>query len=802
MAGGAWWKSDWFFGACTTLFFLLAHSTALEPIQHLEYYFYDLNARTNALPADDNIVIVNLDRQSMKNMGDRPQAAVAKAIAWLSAAGARLIALDVFYARPGRSTAGKSPATPSLPDAVRASGNTLLPIYFLTGTTSIHLNTNIPDYIRRMAIGHINDSEESSDPLVGAYLRAPYPALARAAAGLGYLNMLADDDHVVRSEPLAMMSSGHFFPSMALSLAAGALHVPMNDIRINIGRFIELGPINIPVNNRIQMLPAFHKHGYPTYTFSAVRSGSLPAELFSDKIILIGKAGKGLGNRFATPFSAQMSTVEFNANLLQSILKEESVNRPAWAAMAETGLLLIIGLYLMLVLPRMPMFTGAIVSVPLLALIIGVDTLLLRNYALWLQGMDAAMLLLIGHAGLALKHYVSAHHKSRRSDTSDMHETNKMLGFSFQNQGMLDQAYEKYMACPMNEEIASFMYDLALAFERKRQFSKAINIYEYIGVYQASYKDIQGRILSAANANNAMSGNDTNTGLSALLLASDDKPTLGRYEILSELGKGAMGTVFLGRDPKINRQVAIKTMALSEEFETDELEEVKSRFFHEAEIAGMLNHPNIVTIFDAGDERDLAYIAMEFLDGIDLVPYTKEGRLLPLATTLKIVGKVAEALQYAHKHGVIHRDIKPANTMILKNKAVKVTDFGIAHIAESSKSKAGVVLGTPSYMSPEQLSGKVLDGRSDLFSLGVMLYELVSGVRPFQAESITKLMLKIAKEPHVDVREHNPDIADCVAALIDCLLVKKVQLRFNTASDVLEEINRCLREINRSGDQP
>ena len=798
MEGGTFWKSDWFFGTCLTLFLLLAHSIALEPVQHMDRSFYDMNVRNNALQTDDDIVIINLDRKSIASIGDHPQEAVAQIITRLSAAGARLIALDIFYGQPDKD--GRAPLT--LPDAVRASGNTLLPIYFLTGTVNTRLNADIPAYIRRTTIGHINDSEGVSNPINGTYLRTPYANLTRAAAGLGHMNIHPDDDSIVRSEPLAILYSGHYFPSMSLSMAAGALHISMNDIRINTGRSIELGPLNIPVNDRIQMLPAFHKQEFQTYSFSAVLSGAVPDESFDDKIVLIGMTGKESANTFATPFSARMSTVEFNAHVLQSILKEEAINRPSWANMAEAGLLLLIGLYLVLLLPRIPVLIGVAASVLLLILIIGADTLLLNSYALWFQAMPAVLLLIIGHAGLALKHYYSTRHHTLQSNASSVDETNKMLAFSFQNQGMLDQACEKFMACRMNEEIASCMYELALSFERKRQFSKAVNIYEYIGEYQTDYKDIQARIISAGNSNDALSGSDKNSGLSALLLTGENRPTLGRYEILSELGKGAMGTVFLGRDPKINRQVAIKTMALSEEFEADELEEVKSRFFHEAEIAGMLNHPNIVTIFDAGDEHDLAYIAMEFLDGIDLVPYTKKDRLLPIQTTLKVVGKVAEALQYAHDHGVIHRDIKPANIMILKNKTVKVTDFGIAHIAESSKSKAGVVLGTPSYMSPEQLSGKELDGRSDLFSLGVMLYELTSGVRPFRAESISKLMLKIAKEPHVAVQEHNPDIPDCVAVLIDRLLAKKSQQRFNSASEVLDEISRCLREMNRPGGQP
>jgi serine/threonine protein kinase len=182
---------------------------------------------------------------------------------------------------------------------------------------------------------------------------------------------------------------------------------------------------------------------------------------------------------------------------------------------------------------------------------------------------------------------------------------------------------------------------------------------------------------------------------------------LGRYEIEKELGKGAMGVVYLGRDPKINRVVAIKTMALSQEFEADELVEVKERFFREAETAGRLNHANIVTMFDAGEEHDLAYIAMEFLKGKDLVPYAKPGNLLPLPRVMSIVARVADALSYAHENNVVHRDIKPANIMYEpESDQVKVTDFGIARITDSSKTKTGMVLGTPSFMSPEQLAGK------------------------------------------------------------------------------------------------
>ena len=259
--------------------------------------------------------------------------------------------------------------------------------------------------------------------------------------------------------------------------------------------------------------------------------------------------------------------------------------------------------------------------------------------------------------------------------------------------------------------------------------------------------------------------------------------TLGKFELLSELGKGAMGVVYQGKDPKIGRVVAIKTMALSEEFSGDDLVDARERFFREAETAGRLQHQNIVTIFDAGEEHDLAYIAMEFLKGRDLTEHTKPGNLLPVTTVISVASRVALALDYAHRQQVVHRDIKPANIMYERDTdTVKVTDFGIARITDSSKTKTGLVLGTPSFMSPEQLAGKKVDGRSDLYSLGVMLYQMLTGVLPFRGESMAELMYKIANEEAADVRVHRDGLGEPLAALLKMALSKQPEARYQTGA--------------------
>lgn len=282
-----------------------------------------------------------------------------------------------------------------------------------------------------------------------------------------------------------------------------------------------------------------------------------------------------------------------------------------------------------------------------------------------------------------------------------------------------------------------------------------------------------------------------------------DRATLGRYRIERELGRGAMGAVYLGRDPKIGRQVAIKTMALSREFAGDELVEARERFFREAETAGRLQHRDIVTIFDAGEDQELAYIAMEYLKGDDLQAYTQVPRLLPVTTVLTVVARVADALAYAHSQGVVHRDIKPANVMVdLPNDVVKVTDFGIARVSDSSRTRTGMVLGTPSYMSPEQMAGRRVDGRSDLYSLGVMLFQLLTGRLPHRSDSMATLMQQIANEAAPDVRSVRPDLPEGLARAVALTLEKRPEARYASGQQLAADLRAVATRLVAANAEP
>jgi serine/threonine protein kinase len=224
---------------------------------------------------------------------------------------------------------------------------------------------------------------------------------------------------------------------------------------------------------------------------------------------------------------------------------------------------------------------------------------------------------------------------------------------------------------------------------------------------------------------------------------------------------------------------------------------VRERFFREAETAGRLHHPNIVTIYDAGEEHDLAYIAMEYLQGKDMATYIKPDSQLSYEWIFDVSIKIVDALDFAHKNDVVHRDIKPANIIYYDtDKSVKVTDFGIARITASSKTKTGVVLGTPSYMSPEQLAGKHVDGRSDLFSFGVMLYEMIAGKTPFTGDSLATLMYQIANSPTPDIKQARADIPPCLEKIVKKLMQKDPDKRYATGEDVKQDLQSCRSKLS------
>ena len=270
---------------------------------------------------------------------------------------------------------------------------------------------------------------------------------------------------------------------------------------------------------------------------------------------------------------------------------------------------------------------------------------------------------------------------------------------------------------------------------------------------------------------------------------------LGRYVIQSELGRGAMGVVYKALDSVLERPVAVKTVNIS--LERDHADKYEQRFYQEARAAGALNHPNIVTIHDVGKAGDVVFMAMEYIEGVELRSLIGEGRPLRVAQALTIAAQVAEGLAYAHQRGVVHRDIKPANIMVVANGPVKITDFGIARMRGTGDlTQTGMLLGSPKYMSPEQVIGKRADHRSDIFSLGVILYEMLCGAAPFNGENVTALMYQIVNFVPPAPSSVNREVPQLLDYIVAKMLAKPLEERYQDAAEVARDLREAERQLS------
>jgi eukaryotic-like serine/threonine-protein kinase len=839
---------DWVIGAVITLFFLFITFTGvLDFTDPIEMKSFDLRARLAAPDSrNPDIELVVITDDDLSELGRFPWSRdiIARCIHNLSLAGARVIALDILFSEPEEAAGletvkalkekyealGLEQEIPGrsfyrrlteavkdldndakLQTAIKEAGNVVLPVYF--DTLSSGRDKEIAPFIARDSLKNIEGLQDEwavSSLLWEGKMKPVLPLFAEATAGIGHANLFPDRDGAVRSQIHVLgYLKDTYFPSFPLVIVKVFSGLEDKDITVTLGQGISLSMnpstlSNIPVIDP-QMRTLIRWNQGPSVTFhrtpfTRVYKNEIQTSLFRDKIVIIGPTAPGIGERFVTPISGQLPGVEIVANAVANILNQNFFSRPKWFVFLEPGILILFGLFISLLLPRMSAGEGAVVTLGLFLFYGVLGTTLFFTFDIWLKFTPPLLLLLLGYILVVSKHFFITE-KTKERVEADSVENNKMLGLSFQQQGLLDLALEKFRKLsPEEAGVKDLLYNLGLDFERKRQFSKALSTYNFIIEDGMDFKDLAERIPKLKDAEASMifgSALGQHPGdIGPALLDMDTKPTLGRYEITGELGRGAMGVVFKGQDPTIHRTVAIKTVRLAD-LDEEILGDVKKKFFREAESAGLLTHPNIVTIYDCGEEHDLAFIAMEYLEGEDLKNYRKKGSLLPIREALSIVTQVAEALDYAHSKGVVHRDIKPANIMRVKDtNEIKVTDFGIARITASSKTSSGVVIGTPFYMSPEQVAGKKVDGRSDIFSLGVVLFEMLTGQKPFKAADMTALMYQVTNERHPSPRAINSKIPPVIEKIIDKALEKDKARRYQTAGKMAEHLKLVIAKID------
>ncbi len=621
---------------------------------------------------------------------------------------------------------------------------------------------------------------------INVRLHAPLARLGQAATGIGYL----PDVFSTGAQPLIVSDGEQLLPSFALLVAARDLGLKNSDIIPHATGGISLGDTYLFTDQYMQVIPRDYAAGrnrntIPVYAIDDVLDSKTPAENFTGKAVIVGQ----------TVDSASSQTL-VAAGMVSSILNDDLMATPFWAWWLRGLLILLLGIYLLFAVPRLRIWMSSAASVLLLVVLVNGEFIPLIARGLWLPLTLPVLFLIVGYVVVSTARYLSDRHGVSREDYS---ETNRQLALACQALGRFDDALVHYGKCLPSSALHKNLLQLGHDHERHRRYAAAMEVYTEMKRLVPQFGDVDERLQKLQ----ALDSHTTITHRRGPHISLPDnglqKPVLGRYELIKELGRGAMSVVYLGRDQKINRTVAIKTLSFKDEFQGGVPAEVSQRFFREAETAGRLNHPNIVTIYDVGEDQDLAYIAMDYLAGESLEHYTTPGNLLPIDEVMAVVIKVAEALEYAHSRQVVHRDIKPANIMYeRKTGQLKITDFGVALLLNAARTRSGTILGSPSYMSPEQVAGKKADGRSDLYSLGVTLYQLLRGELPFEAPSLTGLMFKVSHTPPPDVTFLRPDITPCLKDVVERLLQKNPDARFQTGMELATALRLCRGNLKRS----
>ncbi len=822
---------------------------SVNPWEFLENKYYDFWAHHFRSPQDQPVVIVAIDEKSIRELGDWPwpRSRMAEMVRHLSVQGAASMGIFPLYTQPdadpglpgiedlkkqaadqkwkgGKRTARivegmlnsaqeRLDQDAQLISAIRRARNVVLPLRFTKGPQAatesdkmsgmLILNSLNPKMLVSGAAEALPGEAQMLDGAKREFITATgvwetFDALASKAGGLGHLNLDEGRDGLFRRIPLLIEYKDRLFPAMCLQLAIKQIGGQLKDLTVGRNFFgqpcLRINHLEIATDDAYRILMNYDSDWTRkrTYSFVDVLQGSLDPAIFRNKIILIGATGEGMTPFYRVGPYDKASSVEITANALARILSTVRLSRPSWAGPLEIVALFYFAFFLIFLIPRVDVKVGALILGVFLVTWFLLGLGLLLGYGYWIKLFGPTALACGGFALTAAAGY------SRRL-RYEVLDANRTLGLHYQGQGMLDMAYDRFIKCPVQDAaVKQLLYNLGLDYERKRMFEKALMIYRIIGKY-GPFKDIEKRSgrLETPDSTVALPLAAGSAESSLLMDGNDIMPVFGRYEILRELGRGSMGTVYLGRDPKINRKVAIKTLKYADVGPGD-LDQVKTRFFREAEAAGKLSHPNIVSIYDVGEEHDMAYIAMELLIGRDLSRFCTSEHLLPACQVLPIISDVAAALDYAHNQGVIHRDIKPANIMLLEDGRIKVTDFGIALVVDASKTRTGIVMGTPNYMSPEQVAGKTLDGRSDLFSLGVILFELLTGAKPFSGETISTILHSITHDTYPPMSDFKQDIPACCQEIVDKLLAKELNERFDSADRLTKTIAACLADLPSS----
>ena len=832
-------RTDLLITALIAVFYIFLSFRAFPLLEGIERIVYSVEMRLD-LPrsmGENKIAIVNIDEKSLDQLGPWPwpRSLIAEMIRILKANGAKLIGLDLVFSQKEQnqglkevkelyeaisqqqeSTGEKASYTwvleklkgieenldndKKLAQTVKESGNIILPVVGKFGQYDTELVIPSDSFLDENSLKATSVGRNLEQYVSVNQLTTPFPELSENSRGIGHINLPPDEVMAGQVYLPFINYRGHIIPSMPIRLALDYLNKYPEQVVVQ-SEAIKLDKQIIPTTKG-EIFVKFKggRKSFPYYSFVDILKVKKVPAVFDGKIVLIGFTAEDGGISINTPVDPKMPRVELTANIIEGFINGRYLKRPEAMLYIEALLILVLGFLSCFFFPKLDYFSRTAV---LGAMIFGVfltGLILFMNLNIWFKVVYICFSLVTIYVIFLVKETVISQ-KTLALSSKESFETNRMLGLSLQSQGLLDLAFEKLRKCPLDDDMKDTLYNLGLDFERKRMINKAITVYEYIVQEGEIFRDLDTRIPKLRKFAGELPLGKHRRKDEGKLVISDDldtKPTVGRYEILEELGQGAMGVVYKGKDPKINRLVAIKTIRFSDDFDEQQAKEVKERFFKEAELAGKLSHPSIISIHDVGEDYDLTYMAMELLEGEDLEHFCEKNSLLPLRKVLDIIAETADALDYACTQGVIHRDIKPGNIMLLKNGHIKVMDFGIAKAVSSSQTRTGIILGTPNFMSPEQINGMEIDGRSDIFSLGIVFFQLLTGQLPFGGKTLTELFYQITQAKHPSPRQINPKVIRPCEQLIDKALAKDPDQRFQRAGNFAKYLRILAGKIDEA----
>jgi tRNA A-37 threonylcarbamoyl transferase component Bud32 len=570
--------------------------------------------------------------------------------------------------------------------------------------------------------------------------------LAELTARTGFMDFNPDDDGVLRRAGLWQLNGAVMSPSLPLAVALDNEQLPpsrrmsVSDDTVYLSNYEELA--RVPVDE--------------------ILFGDFASTQLNEATIFVDHEPALVGAWAVLPSGQFVTHSEITAALIADLENDRNIIMPGWVSAMHWLAPALLAILAVLFLPERDRRNIGVICIAVVVALLLLEMLLLYVLRVRLDTGRAA-LIFIGVGLLSL--WLVGNPKKATKDAFKR-------GSDFLAAGRLEPAFAEFRRCTPSDTLATVMYKLSIAFEEQAKPERAEAVLEWMKRTQGAREAEQKKKPGVAGV----------------------PKRLGRYVIERRIGRGAMGAVYLAKDPRINRAVAVKAIPIEREFEDEELKEARIRFFREAESAGRLTHPNIITVFDAGEDKRLAYIAMEYVPGIPLRDFTDPKRLLAPKRALELAASTAEALDYAHNQGVIHRDIKPANLLYNpKEGSLKISDFGVARITDNNRTKTGIVLGTPMYMSPEQLGAEDLTGHSDLFSLGVTLYELLIGEVPFKAGNIAALMTKITTEDPAPIAGKRAGLSPSIDAVLAKALAKRPDDRFSCGAEMAIALRNCAR---------